>query len=248
MGRLETNDWIVLNDIIYLIYSTKDMEEMQRLFLERIRKEIVYDAADFFLADFEDPNKLSHGVTVGMRSDSALKYDELDYNRDIRCSGRSMVYRSSDTIPDERRINTPYYDKVYRANDLHYSLQMMIGFEGRFLGLITLYRKKSRGDFDYYDIFTLDVLKDHISLSISKRFSAEKTSEVFDVDGFVLKYDLTKREAEVLRHIIRRQDNVSISKELVISMNTLKKHERNIYKKCGVKSRMQLFKLLSHGI
>ncbi len=248
MGRLETNDWIVLNDIIYLIYSTKDTEEMQRLFLERIRKEISYDAADFFLADCEDQNKLSQGVTVGMRSDSALKYDELDYNRDIRCSGRSMVYRSSDTIPDERRINTPYYDKVYRANDLHYSLQMMIGYEGRFLGLITLYRKKSGGDFDYYDIFTLDVLKDHISLSISKRFSAEKLSEVFDVDGFVLKYSLTKREAEVLRHIIRRQDNVSISKELVISMNTLKKHERNIYKKCGVKSRMQLFKLLSRGI
>ena len=248
MGRLETNDWIVLNDIIYLIYSTKDTEEMQRLFLERIRKEISYDAADFFLADCEDPNKLSQGVTVGMRSDSALKYDELDYNRDIRCSGRSMVYRSSDTIPDERRINTPYYDKVYRANGLHYSLQMMIGYEGRFLGLITLYRKKSGGDFDYYDIFTLDVLKDHISLSISKRLSAEKLSEVFDVDGFVLKYSLTKREAEVLRHIIRRQDNVSISKELVISMNTLKKHERNIYKKCGVKSRMQLFKLLSRGI
>ena len=248
MGRLETSDWIVLNDIIYLIYSTKDTEDMQRLFLERIRREISYDAADFCLADSEDPDRLSHGVSIGMRNDPALKYDELDYNRDIRCSGRSMVYRSSDTIPDERRINTPYYDKVYRANDLHYSLQMMIGYEGSFLGFITLYRKKSSGDFDYYDIFTLDVLKDHISLSIARRISSDKTSEVFDVDGFVVKYSLTKREEEVLRHIIRRQDNISISRELVISMNTLKKHERNIYKKCGVNSRMQLFKLLSRGM
>lgn len=237
----------MLNDIIFMIYSTKNTEDMQHLFLDRIRTVISYDAADFCLADSDTEGRLSRAVTVGIKDDTPIKYDELDYNRDIRCSGRSMVYRSSDTVPDERRINTPYYDKVYRANDLHYSLQMMIGYEGRFLGVITLYRKKASGDFDYYDIFSLDVLKDHISFSISKRLSADNASEVFDVDNFVMRYELTKREAEVLSHIIKRQDNVSISKELVISINTLKKHERNIYRKCGVGSRMQLFKLLSKG-
>ena len=246
MGRLETNDWIVLNDIIFLIYSTKNTEEMQEKFLQRIRSVIEYDAADFCLSDENNENRLSKAVAVGINSSTAIQYDDIDYNRDIRYSGRSLVYRSSDTIPDERRINTAYYDKVYRANGLHYSLQMMIGYEGRFLGIITLYRNKKHGDFDYYDIFSLDILKDHISLSLYQRQQAN-AGETFDVEGIVSRYSLTKREAEVLSHIIKRQDNVSISRELVISMNTLKKHERNIYRKCGVGSRMQLFKLLSTG-
>ncbi len=247
MGRLETNDWIVLNDVIYLIYSTKNTEEMQEKFLERIKAVISFDAADFCLAGGDEENGLNKAVTTGFKGDIPLKYDEIDYNRDIRCSGRSIVYRSSDTIPDERRVNTPYYDKVYRANGLHYSLQMMIGYEGRFLGIITLYRKKKHGDFDYYDIFALDVLKDHISLSLYLRQPSMNGAESFDIEGVVARYDLTKREEEVLSHIIKREDNVSISNELVISMNTLKKHERNIYRKCGVGSRMQLFKLLSDG-
>ena len=96
----------------------------------------------------------------------------------------------------------------------------------------------------YYDIFVLDILKDHMAFSLHKRiYDDQDADHVLSIAEFTDKYHLTRRESEILMHILSRQDNASISEELVISLNTLKKHEMNIYRKCGVSSRMQLFKL-----
>ena len=37
MKNFETNDWLVLNSIIYKIYTTNDFDEMRRQFLEQIK-------------------------------------------------------------------------------------------------------------------------------------------------------------------------------------------------------------------
>lgn len=246
MGRLETNDWIILNNIIYDIYTTRNTEEMQRKFLDRLGSVIDYDAADFCTASNEEGKMIGDAVAVGIDPQTSLKYDDIDYSRDIMYSGRSLVYRESEIMPEEKRINTEYYRKVYRANGFHYSIQMILGVEGRFLGVVTLYRKKESKDFDYYDIFTLDILKDHMAFSLNQRSTSSGDLNDSEAIGeFVERYMLTRREEEVLRHMILRQDNVTISDNLSISLNTLKKHERNIYQKCGVSSRMQLFKLVS---
>lgn len=246
MGRLETNDWIILNNIIYDIYTTRNTEDMQKKFLDRIAAVIDYDGADFCIASKEDGVMIADAVAVGLDSQTALRYDDIDYSRDIMYSGRSLVYRESDIMPEEKRINTEYYRKVYKANGFHYSIQMILGSEGKFLGVVTLYRRKESNDFDYYDIFTLDILKDHMAYSLNQRSTASgDLNDSEAVGDFVERYSLTRREEEVLRHMILRQDNVTISDNLSISLNTLKKHERNIYQKCGVSSRMQLFKLVS---
>ncbi len=246
MGRLETNDWIILNNMIYDIYTTRITEEMQRKFLERLKSVIEYDAADFCIASKDGDGPIGDAVAVGIDSNTAVKYDVIDYSRDIMYSGRSLVYRESDIMPEEKRINTEYYRKVYKPNGFHYSIQMILGSEGRFLGVVTLYRRKESNDFDYYDIFTLDILKDHMAYSLNQRAAGTTDLNNSELIGdFVERYSLTRREEEVLRHMILRQDNVTISDNLSISINTLKKHERNIYQKCNVSSRMQLFKLIS---
>ena len=40
------------------------------------------------------------------------------------------------------------------------------------------------------------------------------------------------------------QENVEICEELTISANTLKKHILNIYRKLGIRNRVQLFKMV----
>ena len=40
------------------------------------------------------------------------------------------------------------------------------------------------------------------------------------------------------------RDNAAICEELAISVNTLKKHILNIYRKLGIKNRVQLFKMI----
>jgi LuxR family maltose regulon positive regulatory protein len=50
---------------------------------------------------------------------------------------------------------------------------------------------------------------------------------------------LTPRELEVLRLICKGYSNPEIASELVVTVNTIKKHTSNIYGKLGVSSRTQ---------
>jgi LuxR family maltose regulon positive regulatory protein len=50
---------------------------------------------------------------------------------------------------------------------------------------------------------------------------------------------LTPRELEIMRLICRGYSNPEIASELVVTINTIKKHTSNIYGKLGVRSRTQ---------
>jgi NarL family two-component system response regulator LiaR len=51
--------------------------------------------------------------------------------------------------------------------------------------------------------------------------------------------ELTQREVEVLRLVVRGRTNQQISRSLLISVSTVKKHMRNITSKLGVSDRVQ---------
>lgn len=58
------------------------------------------------------------------------------------------------------------------------------------------------------------------------------------------RFSLTKREHTILRTLLDGKDNDEICDELAISVNTLKKHILNIYRKMGIRNRVQLFKMV----
>ena len=58
--------------------------------------------------------------------------------------------------------------------------------------------------------------------------------------GEVKKYDLSKRELEVLRELTRNLTNEEIAEELYISPHTVKRHIENILVKTGFKNRIDL--------
>ena len=62
MKNFETNDWLVLNSIIYKIYTTNDFDEMRRQFLEQIKTVIDFDSADFYLASAKEIERLERPV------------------------------------------------------------------------------------------------------------------------------------------------------------------------------------------
>lgn len=62
----------------------------------------------------------------------------------------------------------------------------------------------------------------------------------------LINYSLTKREKEIAQLLIKGKTYEQISKELFISMPTVKSHTSNIYKKCQVKTRSELTHLLNH--
>ena len=58
------------------------------------------------------------------------------------------------------------------------------------------------------------------------------------------KYGLTKQEHMILKFLMDGQNNDFICGSLEISVNTLKKHILNIYRKLGIKNRVQMFKMI----
>ncbi|HMR64483.1 MAG TPA: LuxR C-terminal-related transcriptional regulator [Anaerolineae bacterium] len=61
----------------------------------------------------------------------------------------------------------------------------------------------------------------------------------FGEKGTVLIESISRREREVLHHIIAGRSNQEIASNLGISINTVKQHTTNIYGKLGVKRRTQ---------
>lgn len=59
-----------------------------------------------------------------------------------------------------------------------------------------------------------------------------------------LKYELSEREADILTLLIEGKANKEIEKELFISVNTVRNHIHNIYRKLGINSRGQLMKFI----
>lgn len=66
-------------------------------------------------------------------------------------------------------------------------------------------------------------------------------------DACARKFLLTKREEEVLAYLVRGRSSVYISKDLVLSLNTVKGHVKNIYAKTGVHSKQDLIDLVERG-
>lgn len=62
-------------------------------------------------------------------------------------------------------------------------------------------------------------------------------------DGYTLKQKLTKREQEILNLIADSKNNKQIAKELFISDQTVGVHRKNIMRKLGVRSTVNLIKV-----
>ncbi len=243
MKKMETNDWMILNNIIYKIYTTENFEDMRRELLEQLKMVLDFDSADFYMASREEGKLLCNPVTYNCDVDLSEMYEDIDYSRGIMAGGKMLIYRETDIISDEARIQTDYYRKVYKPNNWHYALQMIIARHKRFLGVITFYRTIGKEDFHYDDIFILDMLKDHLAYRLEQNFLSEENGmDKMTVTEAAEKYDLTKREHSILKELMSGKSNAQICEELVITPNTLKKHILNIYRKLEIKNRVQLFK------
>ncbi len=252
---LSTNEWILINDIIYRINSEKEIKKVQKIFLELVTILIPNNASCFFLADNTNQSLLMQGVGIGLNENDLNRYldngQDLDYIKEIMVSGRSMVYRETDYFSEEEREATAYYQKYYAPKDFHYCIQVTFSHRNKFLGVVSLYRSKKENDFDQKDFFILDILKEHISLRLfvgdmNIAEAAPSVPMAQNLQSFAAKTGLTKREFEVLSYIMDNYTNEEIAEKMVISIHTLKKHILNLYKKCNVTSRVQLYKQLEH--
>jgi DNA-binding CsgD family transcriptional regulator len=209
-------------------------------------------SATFYMASESNGQSLSDPVAVNIpekKLEEYYEFEQCDYMRWIFQSGKSMAYNETDLFTDNEREQSRFYKEFYAQRDIHYTIQLSIARDGVFLGIISLYRGKSEYDFSKRDLFILDQLKDHLAYRLERDRSYKQAAQSRSVQGIdqlskadelLLNKGFTKREIEIYQLLIQGFSNKEMSDKLFISLHTVKKHLKNIYKKMGMKNRLEI--------
>lgn len=93
-------------------------------------------------------------------------------------------------------------------------------------------------------IYTIVAL---VYLASQLKQNHERAKE-FSLHSVTSRYDLTRREEDLLKLLLEHKSNREIAEELCISLSTVKTHVHHIYDKMGVSSREALRKVVEQGL
>jgi len=168
-ATMKDSNVILLNDIICKINKIDDLDIMRKTLLDLLQYLVQNDLSTFFLASSEHEYKLDRPIRLGGDDDlpERLKnyvtsIQDLDYTRWTFAAPTAGVYRESDLLPEEERIQTPFYQNVFVPNKMHYSMFLTLIYNETFYGAVNLYRSKDKPDFSDEDVFCLDLLNPHL--------------------------------------------------------------------------------------
>lgn len=114
-------------------------------------------------------------------------------------------------------------------------------------GLVHLTAFTSLADYPHYNsVFVLYFYLFNTAMVVVYTYQAtdELMQPQLSIDEFLIKYGISKREADILRGIYAGKTNQEIANQLFISLQTVKDHSSRIYQKTFVKNRAQLMTLV----
>ena len=250
---MEINDFLLINDFIYQIYTEPSLEKCKQLFLRRLKPLIPYSYASFMTAVEENGKvRLTDPVCnppsfeqAELLYEQALGEEDIDHTNWILYSAQSELIRESEIMNAQTRLASPIYRQCYSRYNIYDTIQMTIVYEHKIYGSLTLYRTKEDGAFGEDDTIYLKALGRHLNYIFFHRlFGKSHEADEAALSGYMKEHDLTRRESEIFRLIIAGQTNDDILEQIPITEHTLKKHLQNIYRKCGVSSRLELLKAM----
>jgi DNA-binding CsgD family transcriptional regulator len=84
-----------------------------------------------------------------------------------------------------------------------------------------------------------------VTLRLAARTLRANRSATAIPESFLGEYGITRREGEIIKCLMNGCTNNEIGEQLFISPRTVDTHFSNIYRKCGVRSRLELARLVS---
>lgn len=249
LDSLGNNVWMAITDIIYKIHSVNNIDKMRSILLKQLQWVIPFDRATSYLAANGNDLLLCSPVTLNFPDEYVQQYlknyYKYDYSRGIKLSANNIVYLDSDICDKKVWLKSTYYEQICKPNSIHHIIHINIAFNNTFLGILSLYRNEASTNFSYRDTFILNQLKDHLALRLYNAYnSTEQTYHTLSIFDCSVKYQLTAREERVLSLMAKGLTTDEMCNVLIITPNTLKKHIMNVYKKLGIKNRIQLLKMV----
>ncbi len=248
---MEKNDFLLYNEIIYHIHTSKDMDDLKRSILAQVKHIIPYTYGSFITVDIDPETQTIHHRDPFCLPDSFTPLEEawiaqdyLDESLWVSHAPESIVIRSSD-LNGEGWLQSPLFCQLYQQYDIYDTLSVNLAYDHQVMALMTFYRTRSDGTFTDEEAFYLRALARHINYAYytMSHQVAQSSGPARTMEEIVAAYGLTRRETEVLSLVFQGRNNEEILAKLTISRNTLLKHLQNLYRKCAVSSRWELLKL-----
>ncbi len=256
---LSDREFLFISQMIYRINTLEDYESVARTTLEQLKLIIPFSKGILYQMRSEGQRLVySHPVALNPPGEH---YDEEELLRDhdhpnwllYTSAPWSSTFRQTDIRDEDSFLNSELYRKFYGPQNTYYGLHAILIHEDCKLAQLGLFRPREEEDFSNREVFILDAISVHLEWKLytllRKREppSKEKSGHGQLPVQLGQRFGLTKREMEVLNMIYEGKDNGEISQALFISKSTLDKHLYHLYRKTGVKSRIQLLYLANQS-
>lgn len=240
-------DQSIVSEIILDIYSTPVFE----LLLEcsrKLRKVIPFDHSYTNLNDQANKfreifNYRSDDTDEQTLASYASYYHEIDFISWCYKQREPMTFRATDLVSpstiEKSRIHREWQSRI----NVFYTATACIASDDILYGTISLMRSKESGDFSDDEMLVLDEVNQHLCNRFKLTFPNGVNRLMMDasIDPIAATYSFTPREWEITCLMMHGFSRASIAEKLTISVNTLKKHIANIYRKMNVNNASQFF-------
>ncbi len=253
---LDNATWTAVNACALWVHEQAELEILQRGTLERIGETVPHRVSMFDLIETGERGSLeyTHPVSTTMDADVLAAYYRdfaaLDYTTWSFDTREVNVYRDLDLVDVERRDATPIYREWMEPQGVYFGCTATLAHEGTPLGTITLFREREAGDFSPCETRALKEIARHVSIALARIAGADAaqtdsngSARAVDADTLASTHGLNPREAEVLALMLAGRTNREMAAALFISESTIKKHVNAVYRKLGVRNRMELANL-----
>lgn len=223
------------NIIEFASVIAEPSENIRTIILEELAERFGYTKSIFWIAD--DEGNLFDPVFYGLNDhaiysyiDNYYKYDLLHPQKNLPLYQSKKMLRLIDVImPDEIESST-FYQGFMVPQDTHDEMVITLTHKNKLVGVLGL-GGQAKNTFTATDCKRFLMMSELIGTTFIYQYESDLTL-------------LSEREKEVVALVKEGKTNKEIAEKLFISHNTVKKHLQNIYRKYGVKNKIQLVQKL----
>ena len=147
---METNDFLLYNEVLYRLHACRTMEELKPTLLGQLKLMIPYTYASFLSiqVDPETQELVHRDPFCQPRQFEAAErawLGQIDQSYSIWLSHapESMVVRDSEILSGDNRFSAPSYRKIYLDYHIYDCMQMNITYAGQAMGRLAFYRTQT---------------------------------------------------------------------------------------------------------